>query len=1098
MSNEPIHKYLIIVQAVAFGIVLALGVVSLYKIGHNSTNEALGEALRVFTVTQGGTGTGVSPSKGYVLVGQTDGTYLAVATSTLGISAAGDGQSNWLYNGSRLSPSTTVGIGVFASSTISDLSMTNATATNLSVNTVNSVIYVPKTYTPTNCAASSTASTFDTCVEALVKQRVDQGASSVSIKIMYDVASASWPNTLDLNQSGVAYSLNCETGVSLYFGGDKNATTSAAIRVNNWNSYGHVRQDIGGCTLYGQNSVISAGQSHTSHHIGIFMGGGTGAVGYNVHDMTINGFGTQLEIGANAYLNDFTSNAFSGGYGQNGTGTGLQGSLIHINTAANSGERNVFTHNSFTDPANSEADNCFYIEQAGTASNFVAYNSFDDCQIRVLGSNGQTEIGYNHFENAAYSTYGEYIPVYADSAESNQITFVGNMFADSSNNAATNFDTLVKHGVNLYAAGNHLENYGGQTVTYFFDHSLNNGSSAENICGTSVQGGGLTYISRNWAYTQARAIGCHQNYANSYGTGFVANSDNTVDWKVGNNVNALQGNQFGDVTTFRDLTIGRALIANTSAGTSGYVLRSYGTGASPQWVATSTLGISGGTADGQSNWLYNGSRLSPSTTVGIGVFASSTIGNSLGDGGLTISGGATTTGNAYFGSKLGINTSSPYTALDVGGLFGAPSPFLVNTDPIATFSRTIDAPTGLAISNRSGGTSAETAALLFDTAGHAFGLRQAGTISSKTIAGYTASTTDFLTSSNGTARLMAIGTQQPSALALFASSTEALRISTNGFVGIGTTTPSRLLTVQGDGYFLNNVTAASSTFTDSTLGFASSTSLTVSGQTYLANASSTALTVSGNSFLGNVAIGTTTPSAAGDILSVHKPNLSASVRVDNTGKLIANGNLTTEGSILYTKNIIMTGQYFHNDSPDTAGVNYFNSAKFGIGTSTPAYNFTSTGTVGMYNLTVSAGTPSSICQNASTKEITVNAALTCTVSARDQKDNIKAFKESALAKVMRLTPSLFVYRDNYDRERFGFIADEVQAVDPLLGDAYKDGEARSIDLPALIALNTKAIQELYAMTGEAKKTAQDNWQWVALFALFGIVVRQQLQINKLK
>lgn len=45
------------------------------------------------------------------------------------ITGVGDGVSNWLYNGSRLTPSTTVGIGVFASSTISHLSMTNATAT---------------------------------------------------------------------------------------------------------------------------------------------------------------------------------------------------------------------------------------------------------------------------------------------------------------------------------------------------------------------------------------------------------------------------------------------------------------------------------------------------------------------------------------------------------------------------------------------------------------------------------------------------------------------------------------------------------------------------------------------------------------------------------------------------------------------------------------------------------------------------------------------------------------------------------------------------------------------------------------------------------
>lgn len=44
------------------------------------------------------------------------------------------GGSNWLFNGSRLSPSTTVGIGVFSSSTISNLSMTNATTTTMVVN----------------------------------------------------------------------------------------------------------------------------------------------------------------------------------------------------------------------------------------------------------------------------------------------------------------------------------------------------------------------------------------------------------------------------------------------------------------------------------------------------------------------------------------------------------------------------------------------------------------------------------------------------------------------------------------------------------------------------------------------------------------------------------------------------------------------------------------------------------------------------------------------------------------------------------------------------------------------------------------------------
>jgi hypothetical protein len=70
------------------------------------------------------------------------------------------------------------------------------------------------------------------------------------------------------------------------------------------------------------------------------------------------------------------------------------------------------------------------------------------------------------------------------------------------------------------------------------------------------------------------------------------------------------------------------------------------TGTSTRWVATSSLGILGGSgADGVSNWLLSGGALRPSTTVGIVVAASSTIGGGSAATGLTIAGNATTTGN---------------------------------------------------------------------------------------------------------------------------------------------------------------------------------------------------------------------------------------------------------------------------------------------------------------------------------------------------------------------------------------------------------------------------------------------------------------------
>lgn len=65
--------------------------------------------------------------------------------------------------------------------------------------------------------------------------------------------------------------------------------------------------------------------------------------------------------------------------------------------------------------------------------------------------------------------------------------------------------------------------------------------------------------------------------------------------------------------------------------------------------ATLCDGSDGG---GASNWTYNGSRLTPSSTVGIGVFASSTIGDGSTTGGLTMYGNSTTTATSSVGALV--------------------------------------------------------------------------------------------------------------------------------------------------------------------------------------------------------------------------------------------------------------------------------------------------------------------------------------------------------------------------------------------------------------------------------------------------------------
>lgn len=80
-------------------------------------------------------------------------------------------------------------------------------------------------------------------------------------------------------------------------------------------------------------------------------------------------------------------------------------------------------------------------------------------------------------------------------------------------------------------------------------------------------------------------------------------------------------------------------------------------------IFTKDLTISGtctGCGTGGDNaWKMQNGYLTPTTTVGIGVFASSTIGANASSSGLTINGGATTTGRAFFRDYIGIATVTP-------------------------------------------------------------------------------------------------------------------------------------------------------------------------------------------------------------------------------------------------------------------------------------------------------------------------------------------------------------------------------------------------------------------------------------------------------
>lgn len=148
-------------------------------------------------------------------------------------------------------------------------------------------------------------------------------------------------------------------------------------------------------------------------------------------------------------------------------------------------------------------------------------------------------------------------------------------------------------------------------------------------------------------------------------------------------------------------------------------------------------------------------------------------------------------------------------------------------------------------------------------------------------------------------------------------------------------------------------------------------------------------------------------------------------------------------------------------APGNGGTNWALNVKAG--------NVNTAGTIFASGLTAAGGTPSSVCMNAATKEITVNAALTCTVSSARFKNTIAPLDVPALELVAKIEPDTFYYNDRPDRPRIGLVAENLAAVDPRLSEWDAQGRPNSIDFPAMFGLLTRAMQEQQAQINALKR-----------------------------
>lgn len=402
---------------------------------------------------------------------------------------------------------------------------TSTTATS-TIADLNGKYYVPWDFATNGCANDPTKTDFGSCVNALYAKGVAQGLTQVAIGIpAMKIPAANWTTPINFGTNGTEGALQCERGAVLIYGG-----TATSTLWNGGNPTGHTISDNYGCVMQGQASRVAAGNTNSNTTVGIGLGGANGAVGVHFHDWDLNGFGQNIHISNNAYDLSFTSVNSTGGNG------GVKGDLLYIDVASNSGERNVFDNMFFSDPGNSIEDNAIYISRAATASNFFSNLSLDDAQVFTGSSNGINSWDKIHIENAAFGTYGQYIPFIGESSDTSTLLSFTNIVIANDTSGANSFDTIFKVGGPVNVTGVLVANYGGGTITNLVDHSLDNGVSHDHVCQVQVISGSLTNIiagSGGVAYSRATGGSCVDNTDNSYTIGLRANGSNTNEFFSG-------------------------------------------------------------------------------------------------------------------------------------------------------------------------------------------------------------------------------------------------------------------------------------------------------------------------------------------------------------------------------------------------------------------------------------------------------------------------------------------------------------------------------------------------------------------------------------
>ena len=210
---------------------------------------------------------------------------------------------------------------------------------------------------------------------------------------------------------------------------------------------------------------------------------------------------------------------------------------------------------------------------------------------------------------------------------------------------------------------------------------------------------------------------------------------------------------------------------------------------------------------------------------------------------------------------------------------------------------------------------------------------------------------------------------------------------------------------------------------------------------------------------GLIGMGTATPAWKAQIATTAAPQLALTDTAASTN--MKHWVFRSAGGNLY----IATSTDAYATSSNS-GLTMLNGGNVGIASTTPWRTLSVNGTMAVNGLTsATGGTNRAVCISATTKELIEETTGACTVSSKRFKNSIESLNVDTLSLLSDLRPVIYSPNSDdssdFENKQFGFIAEEVAETNPHLAKYGLDGLPRTLDDRGIMAVITKAVQEIW-------------------------------------